>query len=87
MSINYKESMQGAKKKARQIYYQHNNQIKGENISHPQKKNKIKKFEKKNHETTIIIRERKQIFKFKKGIGAILYACLIILYNQRSIPC
>lgn len=48
MSINYKESMQGAKKKARQIYYQHNNQIKGENISPPpQKKNKIKKFEKK----------------------------------------
>lgn len=58
MSINYKESMQGAKKKARQIYYQHNNQIKGENISPPRKK-KIKKFEKK-HETTI--RERKQIF-------------------------
>lgn len=74
--------MQGAKKKARQIYYQHNNQIKEENIS-PQKKNKIKKFEKK-HE---FIRERKQIFKFKKGIGTILYACLIILYNQRSIPC
>lgn len=47
MSINYKESLQGAKKKARQIYYQHNNQIKGENISPPQKKNKIKKFEKK----------------------------------------
>lgn len=47
MSINYKESMQGAKKKARQIYYQHNNQIKEENISPPQKKNKIKKFEKK----------------------------------------
>lgn len=39
--------MQGAKKKARQIYYQHNNQIKGKNISPPQKKNKIKKFEKK----------------------------------------
>lgn len=47
MSINYKESMQGAKKKASQIYYQHNNQIKGENISPLQKKNKIKKFEKK----------------------------------------
>lgn len=59
MSINYKESMQGAKKKARQIYYQHNNQIKGENISPPPRKKKIKKFEKK-HETTI--RERKQIF-------------------------
>lgn len=41
MSINYKESMQGAKKKARQIYHQHNNQIKGENISPPLRK-KIK---------------------------------------------
>lgn len=38
MSKNYKESMQGAMKKARQIYYQHKNQIKGENISPLRKK-------------------------------------------------
>lgn len=53
--------MQGAKKKASQIYYQHNNQIKGENIPPPQKKIKQKKLKKNMKQLSV--RERKTNFQ------------------------